>query len=81
MDICRTYDSFITEPCDTLVQKNNPNKLSKDGERVLGCFVVGGIAKTIPGVSELVDDLAPLVNCGSNNKDTIGNVLSGISEK
>ena len=81
-EICHTYDSFITEPCDTLVLKNNPNKLTKEGERVLGCFVAGGIAQIVPGLSELVDDLGPLVNCGDGkNKDITGDLLSGILER
>ena len=37
LEICRDFDQFITESCNTLVTSDN--RLTPEGVRVLACFV------------------------------------------
>jgi hypothetical protein len=81
-EVCETADSVITEPCKDLVKKNNPYELTREGERVLGCFLGGGALLLFPDLLYL----APLGKSmfkygGSNNNNDVGNMLSGFLGK
>ncbi|MGD1837255.1 MAG: cupredoxin domain-containing protein [Nitrososphaeraceae archaeon] len=77
-EICKLADDYITEPCKDLVKKNDPYKLTKEGERVLGCFIGGGALLLYPQLAPLAPLGNEALDCKNNDKniDVVGNLLS-----
>ena len=64
-DMCRLADVVISEPCNDLVDSNNPYQLTREGERVLNC-IGGGALALATGHPELLS-LGPSVGCGGGS--------------
>jgi hypothetical protein len=65
--VCRSLDSFISEPCETLTSSNG-YVLTQEGKRVVACFLGGALLlmadKVVPGALQAAKELVPQVNCG-----------------
>ena len=64
-DMCRLADVLISEPCNDLVNSNNPYRLTGEGERVLYC-IGGGALALVTGHLELLA-MGPSVGCGGGS--------------
>lgn len=63
--VCKSFQGFIKEPCNTLTTPDGFT-LTKEGERVVACFVGGGLATIFLTPAQLIaaKSLAPAVGCG-----------------
>src|SRR5688572_23286730 len=82
-DMCRLADAVISEPCNDLVNSNNPYQLTKEGERVIACIGGGALALATGNFALL--NLAPAVGCGgsshsdlASNTNPLDNLLSNL---
>jgi hypothetical protein len=81
LKICRAFDLFIVEPCNTLTSHDGYT-LTKQGNKVLACFA-GGAVGIASGRFDLLS-LGLSIGCGGSSGSSptdVASVLAGILGK